>query len=357
MDRSPRERRVTVLQTVKTALAATLAWEAARLVTGADAPVFAPLTALLVVQITVRKSVREAVERFAGVVAGVLVALLLARTFGLHAWTIALLVAGGLLVGRLVRLGPSGAVQVPVSALLVLIVGTQGDVVVARIEDTAIGALVGVLVNLAVAPQIRLGPAERAVSTLTTDLGALLTTLSAGVATRYDEPAAREWLMTSRQLPGALDQAQTALDGAADSLRFNPRRRSATERVDRLREAVVALEHVVTQARGTTRTLFDLARIHGDPLLPPSYAQALGAAGAAVLAHQTVVQQDAIDRGELATAVATARAALDLAVQQGAGTDRAWLARGAILSDLTRLVRELDPLGPHRGAFRQDDPS
>lgn len=348
------ERRVTVLQILKTALAATVAWEVARQVTGAEAPVFAPLTALLVVQITVRKSVREAVERFAGVVAGVVVALLLARAFGLHAWTIALLVAGGLVVGRLVRLGPAGAVQVPVSALLVLIVGTQGDVVVARIEDTAIGAAVGVLVNLLVAPQVRLGPAETAVETLTADLAGLLATLSAGVATRYDEPTARDWLVRSRQLPGALDAARAAVAGAADSLRFNPRGGGAADRVERLQEVVVALDHVVTQARGTTRTLFDLARVHGDPLLPPTYARVLGATSHAVVALQGVVSSDASDVDALRAAVGDARAALDEAVRLGGGRDDAWLARGSILSDLTRLVREIDPRGPHAAAFRQD---
>lgn len=351
------ERRVTALQILKTALAATLAWETARLLTGEQTPVFAPLTALLVVQITVRRSVREAVERFVGVVAGVLVALLLARAVGLSALSIGLLVAGGLVVGRLVRLGPAGAVQVPVSALLVLIVGTQGDVVVARVEDTAIGAVVGVLVNLAVAPQIRLGPAEAAVATLTADLAALLTTLGSGVATRFDQPTARGWLTVSRQLPGSLDRARAALDAASDSLRFNPRKRRAADRVERLAEAVLALDHVVTQARGTTRTLFDLARVHGEVELPAVYPAALSAVGRALLVHQAAIREDGTT-DELERAVEQARGALATAVahgpQTGARRDDAWLARGAILSDLTRLVRELDPRGPHRAAFRQD---
>jgi hypothetical protein len=351
------ERRVTVLQTVKTALAAALAWEAARRLTGEPAPVFAPLTALLVVQITVRKSVREALERFVGVVAGVVVALLLARAIGLSALSIGLLVAGGLVVGRLVRLGPAGAVQVPVSALLVLIVGTQGDVVVARVEDTAIGAAVGVLVNLAVAPPIRLGPAQAGVAALTADLAALLTTLASGVAGRFDEPTARGWLTTSRQLPGSLDRARDAVDAARDSLRFNPRRGRAADRVDRLDEAVTALDHVVTQARGTTRTLFDLARVHGEVDLPASYATAIGATGRALLVHQAVVRDD-LATDELLRAVEEARAAVGVAVrhgpQTGARRDDAWLARGAILSDLTRLLRELDPRGPHARAFASD---
>jgi hypothetical protein len=351
------ERRVTVLQVLKTALAATLAWEAARLVTGEPSPVFAPLTALLVVQITVRRSLREAAERLVGVVAGVVVALLLARLVGLSALSIGLLVAGGLVVGRLVRLGAAGAVQVPVSALLVLIVGTQGDVVVARVEDTAIGAAVGVLVNLAVAPQIRLGPAVAAVAGLTAELAGLLLTLSAGAATRFDEATSRVWLTTSRRLPASLDRAQAALDAAADSLRFNPRRRRAADRVERLGEAVVALDHVVTQARGTTRTLFDLARVHGQVDLPGHYAAALGAVGRALLAHQAAVR-DETGTEDLERAIEEARAAVAAAVahgpQTGARRDDAWLARGSVLSDLGRLLRELDPRGPHSAAFRQD---
>lgn len=356
MRRVGRERVGTALQTVKTAVAATLAWETARLLTGADAPVFAPLTALLVVQITVQRSVRQALERVGGVVAGVLVALGLAQVVGLTAAGIALLVAGGLLVGRLVRLGAEGAVQVPVSALLVLIVGTGAaagevsDVVVARVEDTAIGAAVGVLVNLALVAPIRLRPAAAAVTALATALADQLTLLAGGVAAPFDAATARRWLLQARLLPGTLATAQDSLADARESLRFNPRRRRADDEVARLGEALVALEHSVTQVRGTSRTLFDLARVGGTVSLPGSYAPALATAGTAMAAYAASLQGAPVS--SLQTCLEEARAALEQAVSVGGGRGRAWLARGSVLSDLTSVLREIDPAGPHAGALQ-----
>lgn len=350
-----RARRVSALQTVKTAGAAMLAWEAARLLLDADTPVFAPLTAMLVVQVTVRASVRNAVERVAGVVAGVLVALLLARAFGLTWWSIGLLVAGGLLVGRLARLGPQGAVQVPVSALLVLVIGTQTDLAVARVEDTLLGALIGVLVNVLVAPPVSLAPAQRAAADLAEQLAALATVLADGVTRPFDAPTARSWLLTSRLLPDGLDRARDALDGAADSLRFNPRRSRLDVRVDRLRVVLTALDHVVTQLRGTSRTLFELARDTTGPAgLPPSYAVALDEIATALHAYGAVVRDDGVPGPGLVGALDRARECLQDAVSAGpAGDD--WLALGSVLSDLTRLLRELDPSGPHAAALREPE--
>ena len=63
-------------------ITAILAYEVARLATGAENPILAPLTALLVVQVTLYRTFRSALQRVASVVAGVLVALGLSSAFG-----------------------------------------------------------------------------------------------------------------------------------------------------------------------------------------------------------------------------------------------------------------------------------
>ena len=62
------------------------------------------------------------------------------------AWSIAIIIFAGLLAGWTARLGPQGVVQVPVSALLVFLVGQitpgyAGE----RIVDTLIGAGIAVI--------------------------------------------------------------------------------------------------------------------------------------------------------------------------------------------------------------------
>ena len=351
--------RVTTLQVVKTGLAALLAWEAARRLLGEEQPVFAALTAMLVLQITVRQSVRQAVEEVVAVVAGVVVATGLASALGLNAWTVGLVVTAGLVVGRVLRLGPQGAVQVPVAALLVLVLGTESDLIASRVADTVLGAVVGVLVNVVVAPPVRVRPLETAVDALARDVADLLATLAGRVATPYDAAQARAWLVVSRELPGRLAAARDALDGAADSLRFNPRQRDLDLRLARLAEALVALEHVVLQVRGVTRTVYEMARDAVGPVrLPEVYADVLRGSSAVVMAYRDVVCQDAAPddprRARLVEAVAAAQGSVAEAVRLGrpdAGDDR-WLPLGGMLSDLDRVRKEVDPGGVHAAALR-----
>ena len=83
-------------------------------------------------------------QRVLGVVVGVLVAYGFARLAGINAWSIALVIFVSLLAGRALRLGQQGSIQVPVSALLVLVLGaTTGGYALDRVVDTVIGAAAG----------------------------------------------------------------------------------------------------------------------------------------------------------------------------------------------------------------------
>src|ERR1700735_3915872 len=107
----------------KTAVAAGLAWVAALAADPHGRPYFAPLAVLLVVQPTVYGSLSRAFQRVAGVVVGVAAALAVSRVLAPSACSIGLIIFAGLLVGWTARLGPQGVVQVPVSALLVFLLG------------------------------------------------------------------------------------------------------------------------------------------------------------------------------------------------------------------------------------------
>src|SRR6266511_4059501 len=145
--------RIPLVQVVKTALATTLAWAAAELVAGHQLPFFAALAALLAVQPSIAQSLSRGLERFAGVIGGVTLAYLLGRLLGVHVWTVGLLILAGLLMGWLLRLGPQGAIQIPISALLVVAVGAGAPgYIEERVVDTALGAAIGVAINALVVP-------------------------------------------------------------------------------------------------------------------------------------------------------------------------------------------------------------
>ncbi|MBV9207959.1 MAG: FUSC family protein [Actinobacteria bacterium] len=112
-----------VFLAAKTAIAAGLAWVAALAADPHSRPYFAPLAVLLVVQPTVYDSLSRAFQRVVGVVVGVAAALAVSRVLAPSAWSIAIIIFAGLLVGWTTRLGPQGVVQGPVSALLVFLVG------------------------------------------------------------------------------------------------------------------------------------------------------------------------------------------------------------------------------------------
>lgn len=352
------------LEILRSALAATLAWELAVAVLPARMPFFASLTAFLTVTATLYASLARAVQRTLAVVAGVLVAFALALLLGLHWWSIALVVALGMLLGRWRHLGDQG-VQVPIAGLVVLTLsGSSPDSFVsARILETLLGAAVGAAVSLLVAPPVHLNDAGTAVGDLADEIAALLREIGTGTAEPWSAAQAESWLRRGRELDDLARTAFDALERGEESMRFNPRHRRAIV-LPHLAEALRALEHASVQARGIARTVRDIARdIARDAGSDPARARAgsavpvtdFGAAYAGLLARAADVVE-AFGRHEYGpaspgsgaafpTLVAALRAdARALAAQHwrvGADDATGAARRGSLLTDLSRLLAEL----------------
>ena len=101
-----RRGRIPGLRTAKTTLAVVAAYLLAEVLHLSEHPIVAPLMALLVVQLTLYKTLMHGLGRVGGVLAGVLVAVGVANVVGLTWWSLGVVVAGSLVVGRLLRLGP-----------------------------------------------------------------------------------------------------------------------------------------------------------------------------------------------------------------------------------------------------------
>src|SRR5579862_1897458 len=141
--------RTQILLAVRAAVAAGIAWAAALLADPHTRPYFAPLAVILIVQPTVYDSLSRAFQRVVGVVLGVAAALAVSHFLSPSGWSIGIIVFAGLLIGWSLRLGPQGAVQVPVSALLVFAVGSATpDYGGRRIVETLIGSAIAVLAVL-----------------------------------------------------------------------------------------------------------------------------------------------------------------------------------------------------------------
>lgn len=248
-----------LLQLVKTAAATAATWIVASLVFPDTLPVFGAIAALLVVAPSVNQSFAKALERSVGVIAGVVVGSLIGTLLGDDSGVVLLAVVAAIVVGWAVKLTPASAVQIPISAMLVLSVGavTPGYAV-DRIVETLIGAAIGVIVNGSIVPPVILAPAEQAVGDLSIQTAASLDDL-AGV---LEEPARRgrldELLIRARLLQTMVEKAEAAVRTGEESLRLNPRRSGHRDRLEALDAVLPRLTRTVIRVRGMTRTVHDL---------------------------------------------------------------------------------------------------
>jgi len=250
--------RAPLLQVAKTSAAAIIAWLASQLLLGQPLPIFAAIAALLVVQPSVNQTVLKGIERSVAVIAGVVIAYVAGQLFGAASWVILLVIVVSLLLAWALKLGPGSTNQIPISAMLVLALGAQTPgYAVERILETIIGAVVGLLVNLAIVPPVSLAPAHRAVKQLLTDVAAVLDDLASTLTSPSTRGERDALLERARSLRGERDAAASALVHAAESLTLNPRRGRLREALQNDEELFRRLSVLVTRVLGMVRAVHD----------------------------------------------------------------------------------------------------
>ncbi|MBN9209488.1 MAG: FUSC family protein [Microbacterium ginsengisoli] len=318
--------RPSLLQVGKSAVAVAVAWLLAGWLVHGPAPVFAAIAALLVVQPSLNQSVARAIERSVGVIAGVVLASVLGIAFGRATAVVLVAAAVGLLLAWSLRMTVGTANQIAISAILVLSLGaTTPEYAVDRIIETVIGAIVGIIANLAIVPPVALAPAREQVRRLREELALSFERL----ADALDHPptaAGREELMIgARLLRPVQSRASDALAAASESLTFNPRGRSLGTQVAALRDDLDVFTPIVTQLIGMTRAVYDHASDDAtpDPALPAIAVQLRR------VAHDVRLTGEQADAAPQEPALT---APLEL-VQPGPQ----WILVGAMLEDLKRV--------------------
>ena len=337
---------------LKTTLAVVLAWElGTHLPGGNDHPYFAPLAALLSFQITVAESVTAVIQRILGIVLGVGVALVVSYALGTTAWGIGLLVFLALVLGANLHLSPQGVSQVAVSALIVTFVGNAGSLSYAgaRISESIVGAVVGVLINALLVPPTYLPEARAATDQLGTVVAQVLQTLAAALSTGLSHEQAVAALHEARALHGPLTSARAAVERAATSLKYNPLRRAQRVQLTQAQHNLTTIEHAVLQTRSLARVLADSGGDAPDGALDWTSASRLGnTVGALFAALATVVSQSTAIPDPAATAqMLKFSAACRQAVAEAATamtpplTPTAWMHLGALLATTDRMQHDL----------------
>lgn len=220
-----------MLLIVKSALAASAAWALAQDVLGAPSATFAPFSALLMVQVTISQSLAQSLRYAGAVLLGVVLTGLLVPLMGPTIAAFAVLMLAGLVIGRWRRLGSQGS-QVAVAALFAYASFSQSSSTSSSVAQLAsiaglvvMGCALGVLVNLVIAPPMRLRSGAHVVGSLSHSTCDLLTDVSENLRHRMpDRDRVGEWSSRAAQMPQLAEQARSVVEHAAESMKFNPRR-------------------------------------------------------------------------------------------------------------------------------------
>src|SRR6185436_10181424 len=323
------------------------AFVAAELVGLRDPPPLAALTALLVVEATLASTFVSGLQRVLSVVAGVALAVVLASIVGLTWWSLGALVAASIVVGQLLRLGPH-LLEVPISAMLVLGVGHAAgaeSVASGRIMETVVGAVAGVLVNVAFPPPVATRDASRAVTAFAKEIAALLSVAAEALeGGPIPGDLAAQWLEDARRLTRQAPRLERVLAHAEQSRRLNLRALRHPPQGG-LRSSLDALEHTSISMRTLFRAMHDATHVRcSAAVLMADMARALWAFGRC--AHRRAAGTAEQQHVELASALASLRRRRDGLEDVLIGDPRSrqglWELNSALLTTVDRMLLELD---------------
>ena len=243
---------------LKTSAAAIIAWLLCGFVLEQPLPIFAAIAALLVVQPSVSQSLLKGVERSVGVIAGVVLAYGIGQLFGNSSWIVLSVIVLSLLLAWSFRLSPGSTNQIPISAMLVLAIGAQtSEYAIDRILETIIGAVVGLVVNLAIVPPVLLQPAHLAVRRLLRETASIMEELAAALREPRTLAELHALLMHARTLRTLRDAATDEVAKGAESLTLNPRGGRHRRILQRDTELLGRLTVLVTRVLGMARAIHD----------------------------------------------------------------------------------------------------
>lgn len=235
-----------------------LAWLIAGTFLPTQLPIFAAIAALLVVQPSVNQSIGRAIERSIGVIVGVVIAYAVGLLFGTTSWIVLLAVVVAIFLSWALKLTPGTANQVPITAMLVLAIGALSPgYAFVRIIETVIGAIIGIIVNIAIVPPVLIGPARNSVNALGNEAAATLDRLAAALMTPQSQAQLDELLITARLLRPMQKKTEADLTQARESLTLNPRQSRHRRDLDAVDAFFSRLGPVITRILGMTRAFHD----------------------------------------------------------------------------------------------------
>lgn len=287
-------RRNWVRQIIVASIASATAW-----VIG-DALVFeggvvAAIMCALSIRISLYKSIREGLGLIVGTSIGAGVALATVYYFSFGVVAIGLTVLLCLVVVRGLRLGEVAAVNVPVTALIVIGPGISGSTAEHRLASTLIGAAVGILFSYFSHPNTPAGRTVNQISRLGSRGAQLISEMAEGVAAGLTQKQAGNWLAKARLLVEEIPNLRSQAIEAKRYARWSPL--AEVDEAESLYIQGVAIEHMVVQIRSMARTLFDSTLdSNRKEIIDQQIAAALSATSNAIFEKLELLQSESSNK-------------------------------------------------------------
>ena len=347
----------TVVTTVRLTSGAVLGYLMTLLITGSRTDITGALTALLVMQASAYSTLRMGIIRVGAVLGGVLVATLLSNWIGLSWWSLGAAVAVSLVLSKVLRLGEQ-AIEMPISAMLILAVSDPGVAAETRVFNTLIGAGVGITLNLLYPPSMPIRPAGDSIRAVAAAVAAPLRqsaeALRAGPITRGQVAG---WTGALDLASRRVDQASAAVNRLRDSRRLNPRAIGFADLAPVLTSGLASLDSCLLAVRAlftVMRTEVPDGEAPDDPYgaeLRDAFAVVLDDLADSVIGFGSLVVAEATSREEeverrldhtLDVLRETKAILAELITVQPGGEGSAWLLRGSILTAIDQVLAQLD---------------
>ncbi|MFJ6442745.1 aromatic acid exporter family protein [Streptomyces sp. NPDC091649] len=348
--RMHRPDRQQVVQSLKAAAAAIIAWALTGWWLTAPMALMAPWAAVALVQGTVYRSVRTATQLIMMITAGTLLAAGAATLTGDTMIAMIIVLPVTVLLGNVAPVGGQG-LYAPTTALFVLAYGSYSLPAVGhRLLETVVGAAVGIAVNALVLPPIHSLHVTGLARSLPRDCGRLLRDIGDEVED-YDAQRAEQWHRDARDLSAALSELHVARGRDAESLRLNPGHRLRRRTPPPSTGWDIVWARVANRLLALTLTLWETASDRrGLPRPPRRSLHRLGpllsAAAEVCAADESIMEHGAdeerCDRRD--AALADAREALAVVKDDlhGQGPD-VGAALGSLVADCHALLDDLAP--------------
>ncbi|MEU6478774.1 aromatic acid exporter family protein [Streptomyces sp. NPDC047017] len=219
--RGPGRERDLVVQSLKAAGAALLAWVVAKVWLGDPMALMAPWVALVMVQATVYSSLRRAAQQCAAIFVGTLLASAAEALTGDTLAALAVSLPVLMLLANWSRFGDQG-VYGATTAVFTLAAGSVTAASVGhRLWQTALGAVIGVGVNALVLPPIHLRDVRENLAAVAREAGDLLCTVAAELRSGdWDARTTADWSRGSARLEHRLETLDSARRWSRESLRL-----------------------------------------------------------------------------------------------------------------------------------------